>query len=121
MNPYLVFFIFILAAVGLVGVIVGLNALLGPRPEASDVKLEPFECGSRPLQARNTRPLSIKYYPVAIFFLLFDLETVLLFIWAASSGNRDTATLSFISFLFFFGILGLTFVYLWKDGGLEWR
>jgi NADH-quinone oxidoreductase subunit A len=121
MSPYLVFFIFMLAAVGLVAVIVGLNALLGPRVAASSVKMEPFECGSRPLQARNTRPLSIKYYPVAIFFLLFDLETVLLFIWAMSCGNRDTATLSFVSFLFFFGVLGLAFVYLWKDGGLEWQ
>lgn len=121
MNPYLLFFIFFLAAVGLVGLIVGLNALLGPKVAASAVKLEPFECGSLPLQARNTRPLSIKYYPVAIFFLLFDLETVLLFIWAMSCGNRELATVSLVSFLFFFGLLALAFVYLWKDGALEWQ
>lgn len=121
MSSYFVFFLFILAATGLVGLIVGLNALLGPKVVETDIKLEPFECGSRPLQARNTRPLSIKYYPVAIFFLLFDLESVLLFIWAISSGNRETATLSLISFLFFFGLLALTFVYIWKDGGLEWQ
>ncbi len=121
MNPYLLFFIFILASLGLIGLIVLLNALLGPRIVASAVKLEPFECGSQPLQLRNTRPLSIKYYPVAIFFLLFDLEAVLLFIWAMSFGNREIATISFVSFLFFFGLLSLTFVYIWKEGGLEWQ
>lgn len=121
MSPYFIFFIFILAALGFVGLIVGLNALLGPKVVASAVKMEPFECGSRPLQQRNVRPLSIKYYPVAIFFLLFDLETVLLFIWAVSSGNRELATISLCSFLFFMGILALAFVYVWKEGGLEWR
>jgi len=121
MNSYLIFFIFVLASTGLVGLIVLLNALLGPKEVVTPEKLEPFECGSRPLQLRNTRPLSIKYYPVAIFFLLFDLETVLLFIWAVSSGNREMATLSLCSFLFFMGVLALTFIYIWKDGGLEWR
>jgi len=121
MSPYLVFFLFLLAALGLVGVIVLLNSLLGPRAAASAVKLEPFECGSLPLQQRNVRPLSIKYYPVAIFFLLFDLETVLLFIWAAAAGRPELATLSLCSFLFFTGLLALAFVYVWKEGGLEWR
>ena len=121
MSPYLVFFLFLLAALGLVGLIVLLNALLGPKVVASAVKMEPFECGSRPLQSRNVRPLSIKYYPVAIFFLLFDLETVLLFIWAVSAGNRELATLSLCSFLFFMALLALTFVYLWKEGALEWQ
>ena len=72
MNSYLVFLIFTAASTGLIGLIVFLNWLLGPRVEQTAVKLEPFECGSRPLQGRNVRPLSIKYYPVAIFFLLFD-------------------------------------------------
>ena len=121
MNPYLVFFLFLLASLGVVGMIVGLNALLGPRVASSAAKMEPFECGSRPLQQRNVRPLSIKYYPIAIFFLLFDLETVLLFIWAVSAGNRDLATLSLCSFLFFMAVLTLAFVYVWKEGGLEWR
>lgn len=120
MSPYTSFFIFILAVLGFVGLIVALNALLGPKVVASSVKMEPFECGSRPLQLRNVRPLSIKYYPVAIFFLLFDLETVLLFIWAASSGNRELATLSLCSFMFFMGLLSLAFAYIWKEGGLEW-
>jgi len=121
MSAYAVFFVFLLLVLGVVGLIVALNALLGPRVSTNAVKLQPFECGSEPLQQRNVRPLSIKYYPVAIFFLLFDLETVLLFIWAVSAGNRELATLSLLSFLFFMGVLVLAFVYIWKEGALEWR
>ena len=49
------------------------------------------------------------------------LPAVLLFIWAVSAGNRDMATLSLFSFLFFMGVLSLAFIYIWKEGGLEWR
>lgn len=118
MNPYLVFLIFLLVATAVIGAVVGLNALLGPRPVASAAKMEPFECGARPMQQRNVRPLSVKYYPIAIFFLLFDLETVLLFIWAATTGQREIATLSLVSFLIFMALLSLAFVWLWRDGGL---
>jgi NADH-quinone oxidoreductase subunit A len=121
MNAYAVFLVFLLVAVGVVGLMLALNALLGPRVAPSATKLEPFECGAEPIQPRNVRKLSIKYYPVAIFFLLFDVETVLLFIWAGSSGQRELATVSLVSFLFFMGTLALAFVYLWREGGLEWR
>lgn len=121
MNSYLVFLIFTAASTGLIGLIVFLNWLLGPRVEQTAVKLEPFECGSRPLQGRNVRPLSIKYYPVAIFFLLFDLETVLLFLWASSIGEAGLSTPALLSFLFFMGLLTLAFVYIWKEGALEWQ
>ena len=121
MSPYATFFLYLLAAVGLVGLVLGMNALFGPRPVASAAKLEPFECGAEPMQHRNVRPLSIKYYPIAIFFLLFDLETVLLFVWAAAAGQARIATLALVSFLVFMGLLALAFVYLWRDGALEWR
>lgn len=121
MTPYADFFLYLLASVGLVALILGLNAWLGPRPAASAAKLEPFECGAEPIQHRNVRPLSIKYYPIAIFFLLFDLETVLLFIWASAAGHATIATLSLVSFLVFMALLAVGFVYLWRDGALEWR
>lgn len=121
MTPYAALLLFLVAAVGLVGLIVGLNALLGPRPQASSAKLEPFECGATPIQSRNVRPLSIKYYPIAIFFLLFDLETVLLFVWASAAGSAGIATLSLVAFLVFMALLALAFVWLWRDGGFEWR
>ena len=121
MNPYAIFLVFLLVSIRVVGLTLALNALLGPRVTPSRAKLEPFECGATPIQTRNVRRLSVKYYPVAIFFLLFDVETVLLFIWAGSSGSRELATVSLASFLFFMGTLVLAFVYLWKEGGLEWQ
>lgn len=121
MNAYLLFFIFLLLATGVIGAVVGLNAWLGPRVAGSPAKMDPFECGAKPMQTRNVRPLSIKYYPIAIFFLLFDLETVLLFIWAATAGQREIATLSLVSFLVFTALLALVFAYLWRDGGLKWK
>lgn len=121
MNPYAVFSIYLLAVLGVVGLTLGLNALLGPRVVASAAKMQPFECGAEPIQQRNVRRLSVKYYPIAIFFLLFDLETVLLFIWVGSAGQPQLATASLLSFLFFMGVLALAFAYLWKQGALEWR
>lgn len=121
MNTYGYLLIFLLATLGVVGLTLGLNALLGPRVTPNAAKLEPFECGSPPIQSRNVRRLSIKYYAIAIFFLLFDLEAVLLFIWAGSFGPSGPATLSLLSFLFFMGVLGVAFAYLWRQGGLQWR
>ena len=60
-------------------------------------------------------------YLLFLIFLLFDLETVLLFIWAAASGNAQIATIALVSFLVFMALLGLVFAYLWRDGALEWR
>jgi len=120
-NPYAIFLAFLLASIGVVGLTLALNALLGPRVLPSAAKLEAFECGAEPVQPRNVRRLSVKYYPVAIFFLLFDVETVLLFIWAGSSGQPGLAAVSLGSFVFFMGALALAFAYLWKEGGFEWR
>lgn len=121
MSPYAALLLFFLAVLGLVGLILGLNAWLGPRPVATAAKLEPFECGVPPMQRENVRPISIRYYPIAILFLLFDVETVLLFVWASAAGERDLADLAFGSFLVFMAVLGLAYAWLWRDGGLRWR
>jgi NADH:ubiquinone oxidoreductase subunit 3 (subunit A) len=68
-----------------------MNRYLGPQPIASAMKLEPFECGATPVDTRNTKAVPIKYYGVAVAFMLFDLETVFLFIWALGrSRSRDS-------------------------------
>ena len=121
MNSYVYLLVYLLATIGIVGMVLGLNALLGPRVAPSATKLEPFECGAPPIQPRNVRRLSVKYYPIAIFFLLFDLETVLLFVWVGSFGPRELAMISLLSFLFFMAVLALVFIYLWKEGAFEWR
>jgi NADH-quinone oxidoreductase subunit A len=121
MNPYAVLLLYLLAILGIVGLVMTLNALLGPRVTPSASKLEPFECGAVPVQQRNVLRLSVRYYPIALFFLLFDLETVLLFICADSFGGREIRTASFLTFLFFMAVLALAFTYLWKEGAFEWQ
>lgn len=120
MNPYAIFLVYLLAVLATVGIVLALNALLGPRVKPSAVKLEPFECGVAPIQQRNVRRLSIRYYPIAIFFLLFDLEAVLLFVWAAAAGVPELATLTLLSLFAFLVLLTAAFAYIWRDGGLEW-
>jgi NADH-quinone oxidoreductase subunit A len=82
MNPYVVFLLYMAAILGFVAVTLLLNRLLGPKPVDNETKLEPFECGATPVDTHNVKAVPIKYYAVAIVFILFDLETVFLFIWA---------------------------------------
>ena len=76
MNPYVVFLLYMLAILGFVAVTLLLNRVLGPKSASSAMKLEPFECGATPVDVRNVKAVPIKYYAVAIIFILFDLETV---------------------------------------------
>ncbi len=85
MSAYVVFLMYLMAIMGFVALTLLLNALLGPKPKSSAVKLEPFECGATPVGTVNLKAVPIKYYAVAIVFLLFDLETIFLFIWALAA------------------------------------
>ena len=72
-----------MAILGFVALTLWLNsASLGPEAGDSALKLEPFECGATPVQQDNTRAVPVKYYAIAVLFILFDLETVFLFLWA---------------------------------------
>jgi NADH:ubiquinone oxidoreductase subunit 3 (subunit A) len=79
-NPYLAFVLYLVAILGFVAITLFLNRVLGPKPKPSAMKLEPFECGATPIDPVNVRAVPVKYYAVAIAFLLFDLETVFLFV-----------------------------------------
>ena len=82
MNPYVAFLLYMMAILGFVGLTLLLNGVLGPKPASNALKLEPFECGATAISTLNVKAVPIKYYAVAIIFILFDLETVFLFIWA---------------------------------------
>lgn len=85
MSAYVAFLVYMAAILGLVGLLLALNRLLGPKPVASAMKLEPFECGAAPVGPVNLAAVPIKYYAVAIVFILFDLETVFLYLWALAA------------------------------------
>ena len=109
--------IFILAA-GIAGLILALNALLGPKHPVSAAKAEPFECGVEPFPVA-TGHLSVKFYLVAMLFILFDVEIVWFFPWAVILRElRWTGILEMFSFVL---VLALGFLYAWKKGALEWE
>jgi NADH-quinone oxidoreductase subunit A len=117
MTPYLTFLLYLTAIVGFVGLALSLNALLGPKPAGTSTKLEPFECGATPVDVIKVKAVPIKYYAVAIAFLLFDLETMFLFIWAL--GARPLSGFMVFTFFLFAALLVLCLLYVYKARILE--
>ncbi|MBK6981954.1 MAG: NADH-quinone oxidoreductase subunit A [Betaproteobacteria bacterium] len=117
MNPYVVFLLYMAAILGVVAMMLMLNRILGPKPVDTETKLEPFECGATPVDTRNVKAVPIKYYAVAIIFILFDLETVFLFIWALGA-QPLTGFMLFTFFVFMF-LLVLIVLYVYKARLLE--
>ena len=111
MNPYVALLLYLLAILGFVFITLVMNRYLGPMPAATALKMEPFECGATAIDDRNTKAVPIKYYGVAIAFMLFDIETVFLFVWALAA-QPLTGFMLFTLFLFaFLLVLILLYVY----------
>ena len=117
MNPYVVFLLYLVAILGFVFVTLLMNRVLGPKPVASAIKLEPFECGAEPIDSRNVRPIAVKYFGVAVAFILFDLETDFLIVWAVGA-QPLTGFMLFTFFIFIF-LLVLVLLYVYKARLLE--
>jgi NADH-quinone oxidoreductase subunit A len=106
-----------LLAAGVCLLILVLSTVLGPRGENA-WKREPFECGSRPIGTARSR-FSVKFYIVAILFILFDIEVVFIIPWAVLF--RELGVAGFIEMLVFICILLVGLAYVWRKGGLEWE
>jgi len=117
MNPYVVFLMYLMAILGFVGLTLLLNRMLGPKPVATAIKLEPFECGATPVGTLNAKAVPIKYYAIAIIFILFDLETVFLFIWAL--GAQPLTGFMLFTFFVFMALLVLILLYVYKARLIE--
>ncbi len=118
---YLPVLLAVIGSAGFMAVMLLLNAILGPKPILSaspPAKLEPFECGSPPLQANNKKRVNVKYYLVALMFVMFDLEAVLLYPWAVVS--RELGLFGFIELIVFLISLLVGLLYAWRKGALEW-
>jgi len=108
-------FIVVGLAVGVVPVVLG--SLLAPnRPDSE--KLSPYECGFEAFEDARMR-FDVRYYLVAILFILFDLEIAFLFLWAVVL--RHIGLFGFVAMLVFLAILVVGFVYEWKKGALDWE
>jgi NADH-quinone oxidoreductase subunit A len=119
MSEYVpVAFTFAIAAV-VVGVMVNLNRLLGPRARVPlPVKEETFECGNPPSGSAWAR-WSIKFYLVAILFIVFDVEVVFMYPWAVMF--RELGWFGFVEMMLFVGVLAVGFLFAWRKGALEWN
>jgi NADH-quinone oxidoreductase subunit A len=106
----------LLVALLVAGLLGGLHKLLGPRREFPE-KQEPFECGERQLVSPYQR-LNVKFYLVAVSFIIFDVEVVFLYPWAVVF--RDLGWFGFFAAAPFLGVLVLALVYEWMKGGLDW-
>jgi len=119
---YLPVLLAVLGSAGFMAAMLGINKALGPKPLAAStpaVKNEPFECGAPPLQQNNKRRVSVKYYLIALLFVMFDLEAVLLYPWAVLS--RELGMFGFAELLVFLLSLLVGLAYAWRKGALEWR
>ena len=107
---------FILAGV-ITGTMVVLASTLGKK-KPSRVKLEPFECGMDPFSLPGGK-LAIKFYLIAILFILFDVELVFLYPWAVVFKELGMAGL--VKMGVFLGILLVGYIYAWDNGALNWK
>jgi len=117
LAEYLPILIFLGIAVGLSVVIVAASYILArQRPDSE--KVSSYECGFEAFDDARSR-FDVRFYLVAILFIIFDLEVAFLFPWAVSLGN--IGLLGFWSMMIFLAVLTIGFVYEWKKGALEWE
>ena len=112
--PILIFLILVtgFALVSVIG-----SLILGMRKPTPE-KLAPYECGMQPVGTARER-FSVKFYLVAMLFLLFDIEAVFLFPWAVV--YRDLKLFGFFEMVLFIAVVLAGYVYVWKKGALEWE
>ena len=112
--PILVF----LAIAGAISTAMVAASVMIARQRPDSEKLSPYECGFDPFEDARIR-FDVRYYLVAILFIIFDLEVAFLFPWAVSLG--DIGVFGFWSMLVFLAVLTVGFIYEWKKGALEWE
>jgi NADH-quinone oxidoreductase subunit A len=108
--------IYFAAVLFITGSMLGISYLLGPR-HCETATGEPYEGGIVSTGSARIR-LSAKFYLVAMFFLIFDLESVFLYAWAVA--GREAGWLAYWEALIFMGVLAATLAYLWRIGALDW-
>ena len=117
LAPYIPLGIVIALAAGMAIALSFISALVGPhRP--SKIKSDPFECGSPPIGSARER-FGIKFYVVALLFIVFDVEAVFLYPWAVLF--RELGWPGYVSMAVFVSTVALGLVYVWKKGALDWE
>ncbi len=113
---YLPILLFALVAFGLATAIAVMGLVMG-RGMADGEKISPYECGFEPIGKMGV--FNVRFYIVAMLFVIFDLELVFLFPWAVTLGGLEP--LGFWSMMIFLAVLVVGLVYEWRKGALEWN
>ncbi len=117
LAPYLPIAVLLLISTIISFIVVGLGHLFGPhRPTAR--KLAPYESGMRPIGPAMRR-MPVRFYLVAVLFILFDIEVIFFLPWAVTF--KALGVLGFVEMIVFIAILLVGYIWLWKKGALEWE
>jgi NADH-quinone oxidoreductase subunit A len=117
LDNYIPVLIFIVIGLGLGAVMIMMGAMLGPhRPDSE--KQSPYECGFEAFEDSRMK-FDVRYYLVAILFIIFDLEIAFLFPWAVVLD--EIGMFGFLAMMVFLGVLVVGFIYEWRKGALEWE
>ncbi len=117
LADYLPILIFLVIAVGFALFTLFASAIIGKR-KVTPQKMLPYECGMEPIgEAR--KPFSVKFYIIAMFFIIFDIEAIFLYPWAVIF--KDLKFFGLVEMAIFIAILLVGFIYVWKKGALEWE
>ena len=111
--------ILILAALALIFAVASLAVSRLFRPNnPNPVKLSAYECGNEPVRLPKGERFSVKFYVVAMLFIIFDIETIFLFPWAITF--RQLGLFGLVEMAVFIALVFVAYVYVWKKGGLDW-
>lgn len=117
LENYLPILVFIVVGLAFGVIAIAMGFVLGPhRPDSE--KLSPYECGFEAFEDSRMK-FDVRYYLVAILFIIFDLEIAFLFPWAVVL--REIGMFGFLAMMLFLGILVIGFIYEWKKGALQWE
>jgi len=117
LEAYFPILLFIIVGLALGGILLGVGSALAPnRPDAET--LSPYECGFEAFEDARMK-FDVRYYLVAILFILFDLEIAFLFPWAVVL--QEIGFFGFAAMMVFLAVLVVGFIYEWKKGALEWE
>ncbi|MCC7186327.1 MAG: NADH-quinone oxidoreductase subunit A [Acidobacteria bacterium] len=116
MDGFLPILIMIGLGLGFAGAMVGLSQLVGPRKPTPE-KSAAYECGMPPVGDARERQ-SVKFYLVAMIFLLFDIEIAFLYPWAMAF--RELGPVAYFQIVFFFALLITGYIYVWRKGVFDW-
>lgn len=119
MNDFLPVFILLFISTALAVLVIFVSILFGPRRRAENAtKIQPYESGMRAI-GQGQRRFPVRFYLIAVLFILFDIEVIFFFPWAVAF--RQLGWFGFIEMLIFVGILLAGYFWLWKKGAFEWE